>query len=166
MNYKLIMLPNPILVGRELSKEEAQTTPHFQDFDKRYFEIIANIECIPYLDLSAIAERIGWVDVEKLSIDLGLKYYIGGNYDFENGVRKGILEYQSLNEKKYSEEDVIEFAKYYEGYSRMISEQKWENAKASVKQFLQMWLLKRKPKEYNVECIQEENTIKVTKILS
>jgi len=28
-------------------------------------------------------------DVKKLSLEMGLEYYVGGNYDFENGVRKG-----------------------------------------------------------------------------
>lgn len=135
--YKLIVLPQPILINDEEIKEgdwywdtlvshlekvgplkmigladESSTKLIIQSSVgttspiKASKKIIAGLPDLPKLDLSLIADEIGWVDVEKLAIDLGLKYYIGGNYDFENGVTKGISEYQFLNEKKYSEEDL------------------------------------------------------------
>ena len=43
-------------------------------------------------------------DVKQLSLEMGLEFYVGGNYDFENGVRKG---YNKAKETyKYTEEDL------------------------------------------------------------
>jgi hypothetical protein len=43
-------------------------------------------------------------DVKKISLEMGKEFYIGGNYDFENGVRKG---YNKAKETyKYTEEDL------------------------------------------------------------
>lgn len=43
-------------------------------------------------------------DVQQLSLKMGLEFYVGGNYDFENGVRKG---YNKAKETfKYTEEDL------------------------------------------------------------
>jgi hypothetical protein len=43
-------------------------------------------------------------DVKKLSLEMGLEYYVGGNYDFENGVRKG---YNKAKETyQYTEKDL------------------------------------------------------------
>ena len=189
------MLPNPILVSDEKISHDynkpmwnvvhnkvftSMGVSLMQDFKK----IISGMEGLPRLDISAIAEEIGWVDVEKLAIELGLKYYIGGNYDFENGVRKGILEYESLNEKKFSEEDM----KYFYNYtSRNIMKHTDNFGKyLGIDKIFKMWLQQRKPKEYNVKVQMEwihddsvsfpktkglqpkitNNKIKVTKILS
>ena len=43
-------------------------------------------------------------DVKKISLEMGKEFYIGGNYDFENGVRKG---YNKAKETyKYTEADI------------------------------------------------------------
>lgn len=43
-------------------------------------------------------------DVQKLALEMGLEYYVGGNYDFENGVRKG---YNKAKETyQYTEKDL------------------------------------------------------------
>jgi hypothetical protein len=43
-------------------------------------------------------------DVKRISLEMGKEFYIGGNYDFENGVRKG---YNKAKETyKYTEEDL------------------------------------------------------------
>ena len=167
------MLPQPILVSmKEPIVERSNDCFYSFETSKIYsckefysaiscYKIIAGIEGLPKIDLSAIAEEIGWVDVQKLSIDLGLKYYIGGNYDFENGVRKGILEYQSLNEKKYSGGDMVRAIE-------MAQEESWDEGGYLGLEHTPDEILKllQQPKVYNVEYIQEENTIKVTKILS
>jgi hypothetical protein len=47
-------------------------------------------------------------DVRKLSIEMGNEFYVGGNYDFENGVRKG---YNKAKETfNFTKQDMIDFA--------------------------------------------------------
>lgn len=49
-------------------------------------------------------------DVQKLALEMGLEYYVGGNYDFENGIRKG---YNKAKETyQYTEEDLINFSNF------------------------------------------------------
>lgn len=111
MNYTLIMLDKPILVSEKLTIEEANFISHYQDVDGNFFKIIAGLPDLPKLDLSLIADGIGWVDVEKLAND-----HI---YSMQNrklsplilGAKKlsfidGFKTHQSLNEKKYSEKDI------------------------------------------------------------
>ena len=57
-------------------------------------------------------KRIGWFDVEKIAVDMGLEFYIGGNYDFENGVRKGFQKALELT-GRFTEEDIKQA--YYQG---------------------------------------------------
>lgn len=107
------MLPQPILVSDELTNLEAQEIPHYQSNDKRFFKIIAGIPQLPLIDFSALTEeeckKIGWIDVEtfaeneleKQSWDNSI------NLPFNQGFIKGIIHAQSLNEKKFSEEDLI-----------------------------------------------------------
>lgn len=74
-----------------------------------YKKIIAGIPELPSINFSALSEedckKIGWVDVEKLAEDFG------GNGKFltdkKYGFREGFKAAQSLNEKKFSEEDVL-----------------------------------------------------------
>lgn len=50
-------------------------------------------------------------EVYNISIELGQEVYIGGNYDFENGVRKG---YNKAKETyRYTEKDMIKYGKWY-----------------------------------------------------
>jgi hypothetical protein len=49
-------------------------------------------------------------DVKRISLEMGKEFYIGGNYDFENGVRKG---YNKAKETyKYTVDDMIACWKY------------------------------------------------------
>ena len=126
------MLPQPILVSYE-EKTIDDTVFSFSDNNffklyndrypesqieelnqsKNYKKIIAGIPELPSIDFSALSEedckKIGWVDSEKLAVkecvcDTGdcvhVKSYI-----------KGFKAAQSLNEKKFSEEDVIDAIK-------------------------------------------------------
>jgi hypothetical protein len=45
-------------------------------------------------------EIFSGVDVEKLAEEMGKQFYNGGNYDFENGVRKGFNKAMELNKDK------------------------------------------------------------------
>lgn len=144
------------------------------------YKIIAGIEGLPKLDLSSIAEEIGWVDVEKLVYQSAQKIITdrNGNPDktLVNFGLDCIEKFQSLNDKKYSEEQIMQAI----SMARDINDGKdyftaedisgctevctygWKNRyfDSDIIQSLQQ------PKEYNVEYIQEGNTIKVTKIVS
>jgi len=164
MNYTLIMLDIPVLVSDE--------------FDERGRKIIAGFFGLPKLDLSLIADEIGWVDVEKLAITK----FGDGDYAAEAkmGFKYGFKAAQSLNEK-YSDEDLFNLLKmvhdkrldslsarivdngrvtdfnFWNSYSK-----KQVYASELISEFIQSI---SQPKEYLVEIIQEGNTIKVTKII-
>ena len=191
MKYKLIMLPNPILV----SDEEKQIFDRVWNSDVEKIlrvsevfmphgnKIIAGIEGLPKLDLSVIAEEIGWVDVEKLAEENADSFVWdfespegNGYIDHVEGFKEGFKVAQSLNEKKFSEEDLrkaIEWANNGGGSSLS------ESANTFIKSLSQ-------PKVFDVEVEMERtrypkgedgwediyvpkitnNTIKVTKILN
>lgn len=96
MNYTLIMLDIPVLVSDE--------------FDERGRKIIAGFFGKPKLDLSLIADEIGWVDVEKLAeekypIQIGGSAWMPTTHDCiqankQEGFIEGFKAAQSLNEKK------------------------------------------------------------------
>lgn len=173
MKNRLIMLPQPILVStKEPIVEKSNDSFYSFETSKIYnckefhsahscYKIIAGIEGLPTVNLSLIAERIGWVDVEKLALqqypvkviyqdDLINAFDI--NFEQRLGFIEGFKAAQSLNEKKYSEEDVINA--FYAGQQR---HDLFEAAD---------YIATLKPKEYQVEYTQEGDTIKVTKILS
>lgn len=126
MSYKLIMLPNPILVSNEKINP---TEPYVNNgvvfyadsvFDEgnnpnnsnpiitdHNFKIIAGIEGLPSLDLSAIAEEIGWGGIWAL----GNKISVTTLYDYEE--RKEFPnhnEYENFGKRTYIGE-VIEVDK-------------------------------------------------------
>jgi len=126
MNIQLIMmLPQPILVSYEPDVRdifpyhvaEKLTTgewtiwqvDNLNDIDERnQKKIIAGIPELPSVDFSALSEedckKIGWVDVEELAAEYAVN-------DFDDYAYCGFLEgfktAQSLNEKRFNEEDVI-----------------------------------------------------------
>lgn len=175
MNAKLIMLPQPILVSmKEPIVERSNDCFYSFETSKIYsckefhsaiscYKIIAGIDT--KLDLSAIAEKIGWVDVEKLALEecvcktkdcVHFKMYL-----------KGYKAAQSLNEKKYSEKDLKQAIKLArKGYDEFNENGFIRHGFDFTEEQILQSLSLSKPKEYNVDCIQEGNTIKVTKILS
>lgn len=173
MNYKLIMLPNPILVNDERISEgdwmlshakticqAANSTlvnlPSFNGIE--CYKIIAGIEGLPKLDLSAIAEEIGWVDVEKLADKFFESWSLGDRKQSSYELFRKVYEFsQSLNEKKFSEEDARQLIKRAILYAARFGEDALNHEEDILHSI--------KPKEYNVQYIQEGNTIKVTKIL-
>lgn len=242
MNYKLIMLPNPILATNNPPYKEGDTfITKDGDIHKNYgynygdLKIIAGIEGLPKLDLSAIAKRIGWGGIwalgNKISVttlydyeerkefpnhneyeNFGKRTYIGevievdkglalktddgkvfktqGTYWFGSVLHQDckLLEVnQSLNEKKYTNEDMLVIRNRIVSMLPVGEVNAWDMIKA-VKEFTN-WLDEyveslSKPKEYNVLVDMEDkiamdghtligrepktnnNTIKVTKILS
>ena len=210
MENRLIMLPQPILVSDEQIKEGdfyfkydrilqwvketsvTYTRVHPSNYPK---PIVAGLPDLPKLDLSLIAEEIGWVDVEKLALKeypKDLHRWAENQFDdFNESDRNtwinGFKAAQSLNEKNYSKADMIEYAEFFKEQERLWSNIKrpdsWEREGRGTFDF---WLSKRKPKEYQVELEMEQgwfhssgyfiedktsrpkitnNTITVTKIL-
>lgn len=224
METKLIMLPNPIVVSDEEIKEgdfmylkeyhpqgqirkchyitdEQLMIDAYEDigwgFCRRneVYKIIAGIESLPKLDLSLIAERIGWVDVEKLAIESIKKgwgqLFMRDDKDNPYGKFIGERPYptkfwhdidiwveaykaaQSLNEKKYSEEDLFNLLKVvHDKRLDSLSSKIVDNGKVidfnfwnsySKKQVYASKLIKEfiqslsKPKEYLVEVEMEVN---------
>lgn len=217
MKYKLIMLPNPILVSDEKINP---TEPYLNNgvvfyadsvFDEgnnpnnsnpivtdHNFKIIAGIEGLPILDLSDIAEEIGWIDVEKLAqknseLEYPFEDYRGKTKGVDDdgtgqalrganlvGFENGFKAAQSLNEKKFSEEDILNA--YYngwidrnEGISFPIARNRYIDELSKPKEYnveVEMEDIGNKDKVYNCSSKSEwipkitNNTIKVTKILS
>ena len=132
MNLQLIMLPNPILVSDERIKIEEVSYHHSKGLYKavidgnytNQFKVIAGIEGKPKLDLSDIAEEVGWIDVEKLAqknseLEYPFEDYRGKTKGVDDdgtgqalrganlvGFENGFKAAQSLNEKKFSEKDL------------------------------------------------------------
>lgn len=183
MNLQLIMLPNPILVSDEKPKNIVYVNNQIYKHAIRRFtlafgnsnvkdckEIIAGIEGLPKLDLSDIAEEIGWVDVEKLayqkfkmipSFNNGLIVNSDTNYFERKGWIDGFKAAQSLNEKKFSEKDFYGLLKLIgqKGYYVECDGTVYANAFDGgdvvdvVKEYSEAI---SKPKEYNVEVEMEE----------
>lgn len=126
------MFPNPIVVSDEEIKEGdwcyypknkkpfKVSTYIVQDWLKK---IIAGIPELPAIDFSALSEkdckRIGWIDVEKIADE---KFPEDGMHNHRYWQSLGFVEgyhyAQSLNEKKYSEKDML--LAYKEGsYNRV-----------------------------------------------
>lgn len=123
MNYKLIMLPQPILVSDEEIEEGDwfyhpkgivfHATPTYMKGPVSsgiMKKIIAGLPELPKLDLSLIADGIELVDAYKLAYkyiqDEWSKDDDTLQFGIKVGFRQGFETAQSLNEKKYSEEDL------------------------------------------------------------
>lgn len=127
MKYQLIMLPNPIVVSDEELTLGDTLKDCFYFFKgkviKREYshhkegkKIIAGIPELPTIDFSALSEedckKIGWVDVENLANEKFPDESTAGWKDsFSPRERRGFITgfkaAQSLNEKNFSEEDLI-----------------------------------------------------------
>lgn len=78
-------------------------------------KIIAGIEGLPSIDWNGLEEEFGWVDVEKIAKELDKtkyrnfrrEYTLKETYEgIEDGFIAGFKKAQSLNEKKFSLEDM------------------------------------------------------------
>jgi len=199
MNYRLIMLDKPILVSDEYRQigdlilvkgasgfhtitwcaELKERNPEFKG------RLISGIESLPKLDLSIVADEIGWVDVEKLAIesikkgwgqlfmrdDKGNPYgkFIGERpyptkfwHDIDKWV-EGFKAAQSLNEKKYTLSELelaIDMAR--EGI-RVTRISEWETEKEFEYSSEQIIRHLSKTKEYLVEVEMEYYYMSSTK---
>lgn len=124
MKLKLIMLDKPILVSDKIIKdvrpyygkyhiEKMSIINKFPNYLTDLSEcklIIAGIPELPSIDFSALSEedckKIGWVDVRELSYRYA-EENAGGDTDVEVcAYLEGFLKAQSLNDKKFTEEDM------------------------------------------------------------
>lgn len=123
MKTQLIMLDTPIIVSEEKLKDEE---PCLVDgglgrigVDEFYSnvkysvkpkKIIAGIEGLPSIDWNGLEEEFGWVDVEKMANELIRNKYPYPNYKdlgyWKDLYKEGFKKAQSLNEKKFSLEDM------------------------------------------------------------
>lgn len=136
MKTQLIMLPQPILVSNEEIKENdwyyssqgvlQSTKSYFEDKRglRTYYlthelwsfscqKIIAGIPKLPAIDFSALSEedckKIEWIDVNSEWLKFAKKASTLPNFDSVNlsiGFMGGFKAAQSLNEKKFSLEDM------------------------------------------------------------
>lgn len=188
------MLPQPILVSDEKIKE-GDILPYVMKWENGYevfnlnngiresklsraYKIIAGIEGLAKLNLSLIAEEIGWVDVEKMADEVYGDSMVGKGFWVE-----GFKAAQSLNEKKWTDDDMIDFQNFISSYPNRELKRG-----LTLPYYLEKFKQSRKPKEYLVEVEMEwggkeyvdeqdaygydikrpkitNNTIKVTKIL-
>lgn len=129
MRTKLIMLDTPIIVSDNTLLEENDFFVGYPNYNKIFQwnmgtgihegksvyakKIIAGIEGLPRIDWNGLEEEFGWVDVEKLAEEQYpyqktpvSNYAQDLNSDKKIGFIKGFKKAQSLNDKKFSLEDM------------------------------------------------------------
>ncbi len=163
MKTTLIMLPQPILVSDEEANAHdaiwdcvnSQVTVLRQSYGlTNYMKIIAGLPDLPKLDLSLIAERIGWVDVEKLADKFFESWSLGDGKQSSYELFRKVYKFsQSLNEKKYSLEDMRKC--YAQGIA---DSNEYMFLEKSGREFFEDYIHSlSKPKEYQVEVEMEVN---------
>lgn len=195
MNYKLIMLPNPIVVSdeepeirdivflqnsynyiskvtdkiggscRDIVLEKMPESRDMGTLDYREMKkIIAGIPQLPSIDFRGLSDddckKIGWVDVEDfggrwatLQATRSTDYWRA----ISNAYSQGFKTAQSLNEKKFSLEDIEKAL--YGNLNKLNGERR---------QYIGFNTLKEKlsqPKIFDVEVQVNQNSIKIIKIL-
>lgn len=157
MEATLIMLDKPILVNEELTKEQAQITPHYQTYDKRFLKSIAGHEGTKRLTFQLsdeYAKTIGFVDANKIADKLlDDKSEIAppsyGYGEYYAGCVDGINAALSLTPKKYTVEQAMKI--FY--------------LARRGKDFDSVFEEVDKPSQFKVECTETENELTITKIL-
>jgi hypothetical protein len=188
LEFKLVMLPNPVLVNNEELKAGDIIlcgSGFIHPFEPKCRElggkkIIAGLTEIPKLDLSFVAGQIGYVDVEKLAEKAnGYGDVYGKGLDKYNAFNEGFIAGFNANPKKYTEEDLrLAITSLW-----MFGQKQENNLTDSIDLIINTL---KQPKVYNVEVETQRvrypkgddgwedvyrpkiinNTIKVTKILS
>lgn len=179
MNTQLIMLPEqPILVSDEEIKvddyiywNKKVTKAINTTYSKSTKKIIAGIEGLPSIDFSGLSEevckRIGWVDVFKMSKNkypYSKRLHKVDREDDEmykdllrEGFEVGFKTAQSLNDKKFSLEDIEEAMKNIASEIVTFDGVIDANSPASIYTWVQAYLNKlSQPKVFNVEVEMEE----------
>ena len=93
-----------VMKGFELVKRE----DHWGLYNEDGHKIAATIDgCYSKLSPKNCQAIERGYDLDELVVKVGKEFYVGGNYDFENGVKKGFLKaIELLGDKKFNEEDI------------------------------------------------------------
>lgn len=178
MKTQLIMLDTPIIVSKP---EQVKLGNWYYEFDNmipiyqfaketlpehyRLPKIIAGIEGLPVIDWNGLEEEFGWVDVEKLANN-----YVNNNYpDYLIPIEKsaaiedviwGFNKAQSLNDKKFSLEDMLNLVEHItNGYvintweNRDYKTNKHKTSKEILDEFTQSL---QQPKVFDIEVETED----------
>lgn len=183
MNYKIIMTEKPVLFSDEnintldwiihflpnnkigIGKITSLGMKDYHKYKNNWFKIIAGLPDLPELDLSLVADEIGWVDVEKLAeekypIQIGGSAWMPTTHDCiqankQEGFIEGFKAAQFLNKNNWSDIDMIDFQKFILGHS---------NKNLKMYRYLVDFKDSKKPNEYSVGFIKQDNKIKITEI--
>lgn len=141
--YKLIKLPDATIVVSDEQKINGDVCIHLTTFNKsihhhvendlyKWSKIIAGLQNLPTIKYNLSdedAKKIGYVDVEKLAkiefpkddiVDMGTNITPAYRQGFEVGFQKAM----ELNDKKFSEEDIVK-AINYGRFSSIINDYKF-----------------------------------------
>ena len=210
MKAQLIMLPNPIVVGDEEIKKgdwfyyyshgkfglymcegvvgkslviQNKESSCWSDYSKK---LIAGIEGLPTVNLSLVADGIGYIDIEKLAqenseSEYPFEDYRGKKFGINDegtgqalrganlvGFEKGFKTHQSLNEKKYTNEHMLVIRNKIVSMLPVGEITAFDMIK-SVKDFTN-WFDEyvesiHKPKVYDVSIIKVNNIVTITEII-
>lgn len=65
---------------------------------------------VPKIKIENIESLINKISLDDIALNMGLEFYIGGNYDFENGIKKGYQKALDDNSDKiFTKEDAWNF---------------------------------------------------------
>ena len=91
-------------------------------------------------------------DLDELVKNMGKEFYVGGNYDFENGVKEGFLKaLKILGDKKFTLNELLSFADHVKGYNETTYSH-------HSKEILDEWLLENSISEWDVEIVTKPYT--------
>lgn len=165
METKLIMLDNPIIVSDERDSGKLAYNPEtfkvqffasHPKYDEDGLKIIAGLPDLPSIDWNSLEEEFGWVDVEKIyPTNQGGLMSMATLIQYNNSLKQeGFKKAQSLNEKKFSLEDmkyIFECGRNYQN-----------NAEITFKESMNYI---QQPKVFSIEVEKENNSIKIIRKL-
>lgn len=178
MKVQLIMLPQPILVSDEKRRVELNKFYYEPDNmqpvysftretlpDEYYLqEVLAGIPQLPSIDFSVLSDdeckRIGWVDVEKLAEKIIQDEKVA--HELKHFSKRLIVSVfkaaQSLSDKKYSLQDMIDWLHYYQRTAELGFYSTAENHGKPHDKVLRKFIDEElnKPKVFNVEVEMED----------
>ncbi len=196
-NYRLIILEqgNIIVSDEEIKKNDwkycsIQKKPKRQGEDKQCIcdskKIIAGLKNQPTIDYNGLEEKFGIIDIEKLAKETTKKYINEREkqtayLEFIEGFKKA----QSLNDKKFSLEDVIGAMRHIFNQEVFYGKTIEETLKMRDKSMFDYIKFLQQPKVFDIEvemeclnhipndshtCVNKQpkitnNSIKITKVL-
>jgi len=128
-------------------------------------KVIAGCKGVPDIDYSALSDedckKIGWVDVEKFfEIQFGVPLNNNAKIRFE-GFIEGFKTAKSLNDKKWSDEDVKPLLdKMYQ-----CGLDDYTGKDTYVKVYEECLQSLNQPKVFEIEAIVQDNKVKILKVL-